>query len=60
MPGSDECLFVRGICSFPLAFMTQGNGTGARFRRWLKLTAAPLTAINRAAQGGYQRGETVG
>lgn len=54
MPSGAECLSGRSAVAFSFAFMTQGNGSQARFRRWLRLTAASLTAINCAGQSGYR------
>lgn len=50
-----ECLNSRSAVAISFAFMPQGNGSKGRFRRWLRLTAAPLTAINYAGQSGYPR-----
>jgi hypothetical protein len=41
---------------FAFPFMTQGNGSEACFRRWLRLTAAPLTGINFAGHAAYSGG----
>jgi hypothetical protein len=55
MPSGVDCLCGQCAGWFPFAFMTKGNGSGGPLRRWLRLTAASLTAINYAGQRGYRR-----
>jgi len=60
MFGGVDCTCDPIAGPFPFAFMPQGNGSEAPFRRWLKLTLIALTAINYAGQRGYLRDKTDG